>query len=252
MLTVMLTGDTAGAGGGATASLHTMSDRGLQAVLTPVPHVASVEQLAQGAYPDADHVAPTVHGALHTVSVVVVQAVLTFPAPSHVESAAHTLHGALPDTDHVAPDSHGTSHTVSIVVVQAVLTPLEHMASTAHASHGALPVVDHVEPSAHGTSHTASVVVLHDCLTPAAAQVDSAVHGVHGAFPDPEKDVPPTQGATAPLHTISDPGLQVALTPAPHEPATEHTLHGALPDADHVAPSLHGTVTHATAPFPLE
>ena len=43
--------------------------------------------------------------ALHTKSVVVVQAVLT-PA-AHVEASAQVVHGALPEAENVLPASHG-------------------------------------------------------------------------------------------------------------------------------------------------
>ena len=36
---------------------------------------------------------------------------------------------------------------------------------------------------------------------------------MHGALPDAENDVPPTQGATAPVQTMSAPGTQAVLTP---------------------------------------
>ena len=54
---------------------------------------------------------------LHTVSTVVVQAVLT-PAV-HVEAAAQVVHGVrhgvLPDVEKVLPASHGTVHTIGLM-----------------------------------------------------------------------------------------------------------------------------------------
>ena len=83
---------------GATAPLHTTSDPGVQAILTPAAHVASVEQLSHGvphgAYPVADHDVPATHGTLHAVSVVVLQAVSTPAAPPQLVSAEQIVHGA--------------------------------------------------------------------------------------------------------------------------------------------------------------
>ena len=80
----------------------------VQAVLTPVVHVASAIHAAHGVLPEAEKAVPATHGTtgLHTVSVVTVQAVLT-PAV-HVESAAHVLHpGAFPEAENV-PAAHYT------------------------------------------------------------------------------------------------------------------------------------------------
>ena len=87
-------------------------------------------------------------GTLHTVFVVVAQAVLT-PAPPHVPSASQLEHGAVPDVDQVDPATHGTSHTVSAVFEQAVLTPAGHVASAAHVLHGAFPEAEKVVPATH-------------------------------------------------------------------------------------------------------
>ena len=119
-------------------------------------------------------------GALHTVSVVVVQAVLT-PAV-HVEAQA--VHGVLPEVEKVLPASHGTLHAVSVVVVQAVLTPAVHV--EAQAVHGVLPEVEKFVPATHGTLHAVSVVVVQAVLTP-RVHVEAAVQVVHGALPEAEK-----------------------------------------------------------------
>ena len=67
-------------------------------------------------------------------------------------------------------------------------------------------------------------------------------HVPHGSLPVPENDWPPTHGAIAPLHTISEPGVQDVLTPAaPQVESAAHAAHGALPVADHVAPTAHAT-----------
>ena len=136
-----------------------------------------------------------------------------------------------------------TMHRVSAVVAQVVLTPVVHVESAVHVVHGSLPVVDHVEPAAHGTLsgkgagaglgdvawvlHSVSVVVVQSVSTP-AAHVESAVHVMHGTLPEAEKDIPPTHGATAPLHTMSDPRLQAISTPAAaHVVFAEQLVHGA-------------------------
>ena len=76
-------------------------------------HVSLEAHVAHGAVPDVDHVFPASHfslaspggaTALHTMSVVAVQAVLT-PA-GHVASAAHVLHGAFPEAEKVVPATH--------------------------------------------------------------------------------------------------------------------------------------------------
>ena len=95
---------------------------------------------------------------LHTVSDVVVQAVLT-PAV-HVASAAHNVHGVLPEVEKATPAAHGPSlHTVSVVAAQAILIPVGHVkAAAAHAVQGALPEAEKVVPTIHGVSHTVSIV----------------------------------------------------------------------------------------------
>ena len=110
------------------------------AVLTPSPppHVELAEQTVHGVLPDADHVEPASHGTLHTVSVVVVQDVLT-PAPQ-VDPAEHIVHGSLPETEKDAPPTHGATtplHTMSDPGLQAVLTPASHVASVEQLSHRA-------------------------------------------------------------------------------------------------------------------
>ena len=118
---------------------------------------------------------------LHTVSVVVVQAVLT-PIWPHVDSpSAQVVHGVLPEVENVLPASHGTTlHAVSVVAVQAVLTPAAHVEASAQVVHGVLPEVENVLPASHGTLHAVSVVVLQAVFTP-AAHVEVSAHGEHGA-----------------------------------------------------------------------
>ena len=128
-------------------------------------------------------------------------------------------------------------------MVQAVSTPPAppHVPPALQLEHGALPDGDHVDPASHGTSHTVSVVVVHDCLTP-ATQVDPAAHGVHGSLPETENEVPPTHGAIAPLHTMSEPGMQAVWTPAePHVESSAQDVHGAFPEAEKVLPAAHAT-----------
>ena len=176
---------------------------------------------------------------LHTLFVVVVQAVST--PDQQVLAVEHAAHGACPVVDHVVPASQGTSHTVFVVAVQVVCTPPVHIESAVHAAQGALPDPDHVAPASHGTSHTVSVVVVHDCLTP-ATQVDPAAHGVHGSLPETENEVPPTHGAIAPLHTMSEPGMQAVWTPAePHVESEAQDVHGAFPEVEKVMPAAHAT-----------
>ena len=72
-------------------------------------------------------------------------------------------------------------------------------------------------------------------LTP-VVHVASAVHFVHGAFPEAEKDVP---AAHATWHTVSVVLVQAVLTPAVHVASTAHVLHpGAFPEAENV-PAAH-------------
>ena len=90
---------------------------------------------------------------LHSVSVVLLQAVLT-PAV-HVAPAAQAVHGAIPEAENDVPAAHATWHTVSVVLVQVVLTPLKtptvHVESAAHVLHpGAFPEAENV-PAAHYT-----------------------------------------------------------------------------------------------------
>ena len=84
----------------------------VHAVLTPVRHVASAAQSAQGAVPAADHVVPAAHGvaagaAVHTVFAVTVHAVFT--PLGHVASAAQSAQGAVPAADHVVPAAHAAA-----------------------------------------------------------------------------------------------------------------------------------------------
>jgi hypothetical protein len=143
---------------GAIVPLQTMSEPGMQAVWTPAePHVESSAQDVHGAFPEAEKVLPAAHATWHTVSDVLVQAVLT-PAV-HVASAAHTVHGAFPEVEKVLPSTHATWHTVFVVVVQAVLTLAVHVASAAHTVHGALPEVEKVEPVVHGRHALSAEIV---------------------------------------------------------------------------------------------
>jgi hypothetical protein len=120
---------------GAIAPLQTMSEPGIQAVWTPAePHFESSAQDVHGAFPEAEKVLPAAHATWHTVSDVLVQAVLT-PAV-HVASAAHTVHGALPEVEKVEPVVHGR-HALSAEIVAGVKpSPATHvlMFTVPHAS----------------------------------------------------------------------------------------------------------------------
>ena len=86
--------------------MHTVSFVAVQAVLTPVVHVASAVHALHGVLPEAEKDVPATHGTgLHTVSAVLVQAVLT--PVVHVASAVHALHGVLPEAESV-PAAHYT------------------------------------------------------------------------------------------------------------------------------------------------
>ena len=103
----------------------------VQVIFTPFLQLASPAQLAHGALPKVEKVAAFTHatgGLLHTVSIVLVQTVLT--PWVHVATAApfwpQWVHGALPEAEKVAPVTHAGMrglHERSFVVVQAVLTP---------------------------------------------------------------------------------------------------------------------------------
>ena len=165
--------------------------------------------------------------SLHTVSVVVLHTYLTPLAQAAL--VVHGVQGSLPVPENDEPPMHVATapvQTMSAPGTHAVLTPVGHVDAVAHRWHGALPDEDHVEPSSHDpgvppppppvppeelSKHTVSVVVLHTYLTPLAQA--SVVHAVHGSLPDTENDVPPTQGATAPVQTVSAPGTQAVLTP---------------------------------------
>ena len=56
---------------------------------------------------------PAAHATWHSVSAVLVQAVLT-PA-AHVAAVAHIVHGALPEEEKVVPAAHATWHSVFAV-----------------------------------------------------------------------------------------------------------------------------------------
>ena len=72
--------------------------------------------------------------------------------------------------------------------------------------------------------------------------MESPAHATQGALPVPENDVPPTQGAIAPLQTMSDPGMQAVWTPAePHVESSAHDVHGAFPEAEKFVPAAHAT-----------
>ena len=120
---------------GAIVPLQTMSEPGIQAVWTPAePHVESSAQDVHGAFPEAEKVLPASHATWHTVSVVLVQAVLT-PAV-HVESAVQVLHEPFPETEKVVPAVHGR-HALSAEIVAGVKpSPATHvlMFTVPHAS----------------------------------------------------------------------------------------------------------------------
>ena len=86
--------------------------------------------------------------------------------------------------------------------------------------------------------HMVSVVLMQAFFTP-AVHVASAVHVVHGAFPEAEKDVPATHGTG--LHTVSVVLVQAVLTPNKHVAPTVHALHGVFPEAEKDVPATHGT-----------
>ena len=190
---------------GGIAPLQTMSEPGVQAVLTPAaPHVESTAQVVHGVYPDVEKVEPAAHATLHTVSAVGVQAVFTlgrngpyFPPAAHVASAAHVVQGAFPESEKDVPAAHATWHTVSVVGVQAVFTPAAHVELAAHAVQGAFPEGEKDVSAGHATRHTVSDVMVQPFLTP-AVHMASAAQVVHGAFPETENDVP---AAHAMLHT---------------------------------------------------
>ena len=128
--------------------------------------------------------------------------------------------------------------------MQLFLTPAVHVRAVAHGAQGDFPVVDHaIDHASHAMWHTVSEVEVHDFSTP-IAQVESAAQGSHGALPVAENELPPMQGAIAPLHTMSAPGTQTFLTlAAPHVEVAAQGLQGAFPVDDHVVPATHG-VSH--------
>ena len=69
----------------------------------------------------------------------------------------------------------------------------------------------------------------------------AAAHASQGSVPVTENDVPPTQGAIAPLQTMSEPGVQAVLTPAVHVDSSAHGEHGAFPEEEKVVPAAHAT-----------
>ena len=201
-------------------SLHTVSVAVLHTYLTPLAQAALVVHGVQGSLPVPENDVPPMHVAtapVHTMSAPGTHAVLT--PVGHVDAVAHGWHGALPDEDHVEPSSHAGAalQTVFFCVVQVVLTPCVHVAAAAQSEHGATPDEDQVLPApvppVHGTLHTRSFVATHADLDPEPPHAETAVHAVHGSLPDTENDVPPTQGATAPVQTMSAPGTQAVLTP---------------------------------------
>jgi len=116
--------------------------------------------VTHGAFPEAEKEVPATHGTWHTMSAVLVHAVLmpgvcgvTRCAAVHVESAAHVAQGAVPKAEKVSPATHGTGlHTVSVVLVQAVFTPAAHVESAAHVVQGAVPKAEKVVPAAHASA----------------------------------------------------------------------------------------------------
>ena len=132
----------------------------VQVIFTPFLQLASPAQLAHGALPKVEKVAAFTHatgGLLHTVSIVLVQTVLT--PWVHVATAApfwpQWVHGALPEAEKVAPVTHAGIgaglHERSLNVVQAVLTPWVHVVRCAQVAHGVFPdpEVEKVAPAMH-------------------------------------------------------------------------------------------------------
>ena len=192
------------------------------------------------------------------------QATFTPPAP-HVDSTVHGVHGAYPETEKVVPALHSAvlQHAASDGGVAAALvlsytrqvltlTPAAFFALMHLQAVNAAPpsvISPHVAVKA-ATSHTVSAVVLHSVFTPAAPHVEAAAHVVHGSFPVSENDVPPTQGGTAPLQTVSEPGAQAVFTPAaPHVEFAAHVVH-ADPGFDAKEPFAQSTQLASKPPFP--
>ena len=99
----------------------------------PVVHEVIVTA-EHGTFPEAEKDVSATHATWHTVSAVLVQAVLT-PAV-HVASAAHVLHGAFPEAEKVVPAVHGR-HALSAEIVAGVKpSPATHvlMFTAPHAS----------------------------------------------------------------------------------------------------------------------
>ena len=132
---------------------HTVSAVWMQAVLTPVVHVASAAHGEHGAFPEMEKFVPTAHATWHTVSDVWVQA--DFTPVAHVDSNVHAEHGALPVADQEwrfpsADKVHAAMrHSVSDVWVQADFTPTVHVAAAVHVSHGLLPDTEKFVPATH-------------------------------------------------------------------------------------------------------
>ena len=136
-------------------------------------HCAIVELVVYMAYvlrAHFSHVSPSrLHVAqsattqlLHTVSVVLVQAVFT--PVLHVSLAAHVLHGVIPEEENVLPASHGVLHAVFVFTAQAVLTLVVHVS---HGLHGVFPEEENVLPASHGILHTVFAFLVQAVLTPA-------------------------------------------------------------------------------------
>ena len=127
----------------------------VQACLSLAGHTLPPEGFVHVSRRSADAATGATGAALHTVSVVVVQVVLT--PFVHVSTAAHALQGAVPAADQVAPALQAAAagaalHTVSVVVVQAVFTALVHVASAAQVVQGVLPEAEKVVPAAHAVA----------------------------------------------------------------------------------------------------
>ena len=98
--------------------------------------------------------------SLHTVSDVLVQAILT-PSSPHAVAAVQFLHGALPESENVVPMVHATWHTVSDVLVQSVFMPTPHVDVVVHVVQGSFPVEENDVPDTHDTwlKHSKSILV---------------------------------------------------------------------------------------------
>ena len=172
---------------------------------------------------------PPVHGTLHARSFVAAHADL-IPLAPHV---VHAVHGALPDDENSTPATQGILHTASAFLVQAVFSPAAPHAW--HPTHGALPDADHVGEV--GGAAAWHVPPRHPGC-PISANPQQRVSALH-SLPVDVHATPAVHGIFL-LHTASAFLVQAVFSPA--APHAWHPTHGALPDADHVAPAAHGTL----------